>query len=294
MGVNIMENRIIDSLFATDAVRVSDPEAPFWYASGRLGPFYINTHFLLSNEIEALELLSIIEASSSSDRLTFPKLLLDHLLQIYKRSESFRTVTDMITAKASELSFDFISGGERRDFFFSMLPAYFLKKPHLSIFKDFQAVYTTDDFTASVHSYEADLSGKKALHIADLVTEASSYTRVWIPVIRECSASISDTLAVVDRLQGGADNLAAEGVSLHTLTQIKPEFFEMALEMNKITESQYRMVLDFMKSPSEYMGAFLRAHPSFIADQLALGGKAKERAELAISKGYAESVECNG
>ncbi|MDD4096070.1 MAG: hypothetical protein PHP22_07505, partial [Oscillospiraceae bacterium] len=70
-----MENRIIDSLFATDAVRVSDPETPFWYASGRLGPFYINTHFLLSNEIEALELLSIIEAASGSDRLTFPKLL---------------------------------------------------------------------------------------------------------------------------------------------------------------------------------------------------------------------------
>lgn len=288
-----MENRIIDSLFATDAVRVSDPETPFWYASGRLGPFYINTHFLLSNEIEALELLSIIEAASGSDRLTFPKLLLDHMLMIYNRSESFKTVIDMITEKAGILSFDFISGGERRDFFFSMLPAYFLKKPHLSIFKDFQAVYTTDDFATSVHAFETDLSGKKALHIADLVTEASSYTRVWIPVIRECSATISDTLAVVDRLQGGSGNLVAEGVSLHTLTQIKPEFFEKALEMNKITEPQYRMVLDFMNNPSDYMDAFLRSHPTFISDQFALGGKARERAELAISKGYAKFPECD-
>ena len=285
------DNRIIDSLFATDAVRVSDPDAPYWYASGRLGPFYINTHFLLSSEIEALELLSIIEAASGSDRLTFPKLLIDHMLMIYNRSASYKTVIDMLTEKASELSFDFISGGERRDFFFSMLPAYFLKKPHLSIFKDFQAVYTDDDFASSVHAYETDISGKKALHIADLVTEASSYTRVWIPVIRDCSATISDTIAVVDRLQGGQDNLAIEGVSLHTLTQIKQEFFEKALQMNKITSAQYRMVLDFMNSPSDYMEAFLLSHPKFIADQLAQGGKAKERAELAISKGYAKPVE---
>lgn len=288
-----MENRIIDSLFATDAVRVSDPETPFWYASGRLGPFYINTHFLLGSEREALELLSIIEAASSSDRNIFPKLLLDHMLMIYERSDSYRTVIDMLVEKAKGLSFDFISGGERRDFFFSMLPAYFLHKPHLSIFKDFQAVYSTDDFANTVHAFEADLSGKKSLHIVDLVTEASSYTRVWIPVIRECSATISDTLAVVDRLQGGADNLASEGVSLHTLTQIKPEFFAKALEMNKITKPQFLMVTDFMNSPSGYMEAFLQSHPNFISDQLALGGKAKERAELAISKGYAKYPECD-
>ncbi|MBN1892825.1 MAG: orotate phosphoribosyltransferase [Clostridiales bacterium] len=288
-----MEDRIVKSLFETEAVRVSDPESPFWYTSGRLGPFYVNTHFLLSNEIEASELLTLIETASNSDRLSSPKLILDHMLSVYNRSESYRTVIDMITEKASKLSFDFISGGERRDFFFSMLPAYFLKKPHMSIYKDFQAVYSSDGFKSCVHSLEIDLSGKKALHIADLVTEASSYTRVWIPVIRECSAQIFDTIAVIDRQQGGGDTLLAEGVTLHTLTQINPAFFQKALENKIISEKQYNMVIDFMKSPSDYMDAFLNSHPSFIAGQIALGGKAKERAELAISKGYAQPADCD-
>lgn len=288
-----MEDRIIKSLFETEAVRVSDSESPFWYTSGRLGPFYINTHFLLSSEIEALELLTLIETASNSDRLSSPKLILDHMRSIYNRSESYRTVIDMITEKASKLSFDFISGGERRDFFFSMLPAYFLKKPHMSIFKDFQAVYSSDDFKSCVHSQEIDLSGKTALHIADLVTEASSYTRVWIPVIRESSAQIFNTIAVIDRQQGGGDNLLAEGVTLQTLTQITPDFFKKALKNKNISENQYNTVIDFMKSPSGYMDSFLESHPSFIEEQIALGGKAKERAELAISKGYARLPDPN-
>jgi orotate phosphoribosyltransferase len=287
-----MEDKIIRFLFSTDAIRVSDPEKPFWYASGTLGPFYINTHFLLSNELEANELLTIIESSSSSDRITFPKLLLNHLLMIYERSESFRTVTDLIVAEASKLTFDYISGGERRDFFFSMLPAYFLGKPHLSIFKDFQAVYSTDLFENSIHAPEADLAGLKALHIADLVTEASSYTRVWIPVIENLDSTITDTIAVVDRKQGGSENLGAEGVKLHTLTSIDPEMFLMAMNSGLINSKQYKMIIDFMKSPTDYMKSFIADHPNFLSDQISLGGKAKERAELAISKGYGSLPGC--
>ena len=41
-----MENPIISWLFETDAVRVCPEGHPFWYTSGKLGPFYINTQFL--------------------------------------------------------------------------------------------------------------------------------------------------------------------------------------------------------------------------------------------------------
>lgn len=287
-----MKDNIVPFLFSSDAIRVSDPEHPFWYASGTLGPFYINTHFLLSNELEANELLSIIEASSSSDRITFPKLLLDHLLVIYARSKSFKAVTDMIVAEASKLTFDYISGGERRDFFFSMLPAYFMGKPHLSIFKDFQAVYSTEQFVNSNHVSETNLSGLKVLHIADLVTEASSYSRVWIPVIENLDSTITDTIAVVDRKQGGAENLEAAGVKLHTLTSIDPEMFLMAMNNGLIDARQYKMIIDFMQSPTQYMKSFIADHPNYLAEQILIGGKAKERAELAISKGYGNLPGC--
>ena len=57
---------IADYLFETNAVRVSDPEKPFWYASGTLGPFYVNTHFLLESEQKANELLALIEEAASA------------------------------------------------------------------------------------------------------------------------------------------------------------------------------------------------------------------------------------
>ena len=72
----------------------------------------------------------------------------------------------MLVEKLGEYEFDYISGGERRDFFFSILPAYFLKKPHLTIFKDMSSVYSTNDFTNTVNSSEAQLNGLKAIHIA--------------------------------------------------------------------------------------------------------------------------------
>ncbi len=282
-----MNNLILEALFTTNAIRVCDPEHPFWYTSGTIGPFYINTHFLYKDEMEAARLLLLIEEEAKSDRIAFPAFILEDLLREYETSETYRLVIDMITEEAKKLDFDFVSGGERRDFFFSMLPAYFLKKPHLSIFKDLQAVYSTEEFKKTVPVYETQLAGKKALHIADLVTEASSYTRAWIPVVREFGAEMEDTIAVVNRKQGGEEVLAEEGVRLHSFADIDITLFENAEKSGSITAEQLKAVRDFMADPKEFMADFFRTHPDYIKDQLALGGKAKERAEMAIEKGYA-------
>lgn len=289
---NIMNNPILEALFATNAIRVCDPDHPFWYTSGSLGPFFINTHFLYNNEVDATKFLLLIEEAAAADRIEFPNFLLQDLLRQYKSSRTFRLVTDLLVEKARELDFDFISGGERRDFYFSILPAYFLKKPHLSIFKDMQAVYTNGDFTNTIPVYEAAIAGKRALHIADLVTEASSYTRAWIPMIREFGAVMDDTLVVVDRKQGGEEILLAEGVRLHSLANIDPDLFHHARENGDITEDQLTMITAFMENPRDYMNHFFAAHPDYIKEQMALGGKAKERAEMAVAKGYAPAPGC--
>ena len=282
-----MNNLILEALFVTNAIRVCDPEHPFWYTSGTIGPFYINTHFLYKDEMEAARLLLLIEEEAKSDRIAFPEFILEDLLRAYKTSETYRLVIDMIVEEAAKLDFDFISGGERRDFFFSILPAYFLKKPHLSIFKDLQAVYSTEEFKKTVPVYETQLAGKRALHIADLVTEASSYTRAWIPVVREFGAVMDDTIAVVNRKQGGEEILAAEGVRLHSFADIDITLFESAEKNGAITAEQLKSLREFMADPKEFMLNFFRTHPDYIKDQLAMGGKAKERAEMAIDKGYA-------
>ncbi len=277
---------IADYLFETNAVRVSDPEKPFWYASGTLGQFYVNTHFLLESEQKANELLAMIEEAASADRTDFLTTILPFVKKQYETSESYKAVIDLIVSKAKELDFDVISGGERRDYFFSLMPAYLLGKPHLSIFKDGKTYYSENVEEKAVEAAAGDLSGKVSLHIADLITEASSYTNAWIPSIRGTGAVINDTIAVIDRLQGGQANLMKEGVNMYTFAKIELSLFDEGVKKGILTMAQRDMVAHFMENPIDYMKVFLTAHPTFIDEQIALGGKPMQRADMAISRGY--------
>lgn len=282
-----MDNTIVEALFATKAVRVAPEDTPFWYTSGKLGPFFINTHFLLENEAAAGEVLKRIEKVIADNKLTAPEEIFDMMLAYYNKGGTFKMVSDKLAEAASKLDFDYISGGERRDYFFSMMPAYLLKKPHLTVYKDMTSVYSEAIDGPSVDSNEVDLNGKKALHIADLITEASSYERAWVPVIKELGSTITDTIAVVDRCQSGRQVLKDLGVELHALTEVSKELFDEATSNGIINEAQKEMILHFLESPDGYMKSFLEANPGFIAQEIAKGGKTKERAELAIEKGYA-------
>lgn len=73
---------------------------------------------------------------------------------------------------------------------------------------------------------------------------------------------------------------------METLTGVNKELFDEALQNGAIDKAQYELVLKFLEDPDKYMKDFIASHPSFIDEQIALGGKAKERAELAISKGF--------
>ncbi len=281
-----MSNQITEDLFKTNAIRVAPADTPFWYTSGKLGPFYINTHFIVKSEDEANRMLRVIEDSIKEDKLTAPKKIFKEFLDLYNTSETFKNVTDKLVEAAKKYEFDYISGGERRDYFFSMLPAYILGKPHITIFKDCTAVVTDSEFDNAKAADKSFLEGKKVFHMADLITEASSYERAWVPVIRGLGAQITDTVAVVDRHQNGRKVLSDLGVNMETLTGIDKSMFDHALESSYINKDQYDLVMKFLADPDSYMKDFIASHPTFIDDQIALGGKAKERAELAISKGF--------
>ncbi|MDR3051298.1 MAG: orotate phosphoribosyltransferase [Oscillospiraceae bacterium] len=278
-------NPTLAALFATHALRLCPEGQPFWYTSGRLGPFYINTHFLFGGEPAAANLLDAIEQQATADRLALPRIIGARIAAHTAQDTAFAGVIARLAEAARGLNFDFVSGGERRDFFFSLPVARILGVPHLCIFKDLDAVYTPADGGPSVPAEAASLSGRRALHVADLVTEASSYTRAWLPALAALGVTMTATLAVVDRDQGGREILAKQGVPLTALVRVDAAMLRVAQAQGLLTEAQYGMVLAFLRDPDAFVCDFLRDHPDFLAQQIALGGKAEERARRCMALG---------
>ena len=279
------QDTLIQWLFATEALRVAPSDQPFWYTSGTLGPYYVNTHFLYGSEVAARSLLSQID-ELSIEPLRMAAQLPVMIAEQASISPIYHDLCEMICERLADLPCDAISGGERRDFFFSIQAARLLGKPHVSIMKNQAAVHSSKDFKTHEWLQDGDLAGLKLIHIADLVTEASSYVRAWLPAVRRLGADMPWTLAVVDRLQGGRSALQAAGTELISLVEIRPDLFDLAETANLINHQQNQQIQQFMQDPDTYMRQFFADHPDFLAQQLALGGKNKERAQLCLDRGY--------
>ena len=133
----------IDWLFETNALRVSPADSPFWYTSGFIGPYYINTHFLCGGETEALEILSLIDTAADI-RPTFPDKIIAALEKVEQSHAIFRATLDALEELSrqhiSVEGVDMISGGQRRDWFFAPLLARRLEKPCIYLYNDLSAV----------------------------------------------------------------------------------------------------------------------------------------------------------
>jgi hypothetical protein len=138
-------DRLISGLFETRALRVCPKDKPFWYTSGTIGPYYVNTHFLYGSEEKAVGLLELIDRVKD-DHYSCPETVLEQVRLNYLTDEIFSDVIDLmyeyIKKEIGTGNFEYISGGERRDWFFSLMLAEKLGKPHVTIFKDLSCITT--------------------------------------------------------------------------------------------------------------------------------------------------------
>ena len=276
-------SNIVSSLFETNAIRFCEENKPFWYTSGKIGPYFINTHFVYGNEKDAVELLSFID-ESLSNKMTLPKKVFEKVLEQYNKNSIYKDVINHLKSYIEEninvSNIDYISGGERRDWFFSNIIAYLLKKPHISIYKDLSTVVSSYNFENT--EVVSNLKDKKVLHIADLITVASSYIRAWIPAIKNLGATMCWSCTVVDRMQGGKDKLEAQGVKSFSLVNVDTSLFKTAFDMGIINKKQLDMLNKFFADADGSMKEFLIAHPEFLENSLNGNEKTKERAQLLV------------
>ncbi len=262
-------NNLVSYLFKTNAVEVCPENKPFFLTSGLISPYFVNTHYVYGSKKDASELLSFID-SLLTDRMNLPKKIFDKVLSQYESNKIFKDVIHIMINNIKENinidEIDYISGGERRDWFFSNIIAYLLKKPHITIFKDCETLISDYNFTNTEKL--SNLDGKKVLHVTDLVTAASSFTRFWIPAIRNLGGEMVATCYIVDRNQGGTELLNNEGIKTISLTSVDINLFKTAFDMGIINSASLEMLEKFIADPYETMRNFLIAHPEFIEESL--------------------------
>lgn len=280
---------LMSYLFETNAMKICPENKPFWYTSGKIGPYYINTQFLYGSEEKASSLLSFID-SEKANKITLPKKVHDKVLENYNQDIIYKSVIDELISFIKEIidvdEVDYISGGERRDWFFSYIVADKLNKPHITIYKDLNTIITNNDCSTILEF--TDLQGSNVLHIADLVTEASSYFRAWIPAIENLNAKIKWSTVIVDRMQGGSEKLEDSGITALSMVRVNPSLFEKALNLKVINNSQLDMLNNFFNSPDETMKLFIKNHPEFLENALNSDEKTAKRAKLCIDSKFYE------
>lgn len=272
---------LLDALLETQALRLAPAGEVFWYTSGTVGPYYINTHYLYGSPQAAEELLHFIDAEKRSKDFAF--VLRDRVERQYAENEIYRSVIDLLVEQVSrEMSdeIDAVSGGERRDWFFSLAVAMRLNKPHLLINKDLEKALLDGE-----ELRREGIEGLKTLHVADLVTEASSYFRSWIPVVSQGGGRIVYSANVVDRGQGGIEALVGQGVPAGALLRVDEALFTRLVEAERIDATQADLLNAYYRDPQAAMRAFLVENPQFL--RAALEGKdekTRARAQLLVNE----------
>ncbi|NLM75856.1 MAG: orotate phosphoribosyltransferase [Clostridiaceae bacterium] len=272
---------LINYLFETKAIRVCPKGKPFWYTSGKIGPYYINTHFLFGGEKAAnvfLEEIDRLKVNKTACSEEFHRIVKENYSKDPVYKGTIDIMVEYIRQNINVEDIDYISGGERRDWFFSFMIADILAKPHITLFKDASSVIYENGASFEKENIEK----ASVLHIADLITSASSYERAWVPAIEKINGVMKWSLVVVDRLQGGGELLEKLNVNSHALVFIDKSVFRKAFEKGYIDADQLDLVLKYIDDPEGFIDSFLKENPDFISESLKEGRKTAERAKLLL------------
>ncbi len=265
----------LELLFESKAFQVAPADKPFLYTSGLIGPFYINTHFLCGGKESAEAELAYLD-ETSAEPVRIVKEFPERLEGIIRSSPIYSNVIDkmleVVRAMDLVLSDYVVSGGQRRDWFFSIPLAARLGLPHVFLFNDGLVL---DEKGLPPKGLER----KKSIHFADLLTLGSSYTKKWIPALATYGVGIELSYNCVDRLQGGEQNLLSAGVTeVLSMFKIDENFFKEALDLGVLSVSQHEVISSFLGDNKGSMRDFLLSNPGFVKDILESGDdKSKKR-----------------
>lgn len=250
---------LLERLKATDgfAVRESKESDVFWYTSSTPGPFYMNTENIAGEQAAPATLAAITgllrtDSSQEGKVSGIFQLINDLLYTDPLYNEAIEVLAEYYQAhRISDPTA--ISGGERRDWFFSIPIAQKLGLPHLALFKSGE-MFISDGEGKALH---LSLEQCRVLHVADIINLASSYIDRWIPILAGYGVQLAETLSVAVRSEEGVNALAARGVHVTSPLIVNRALFQEAYRLGLISAFACQEVELYYDSPKEWTRSYL-------------------------------------
>ncbi len=227
----------------------------FWYTANVPGPFFINTEFLIGRALAERLVKSLSDiVATEAPRDEHARRLNDLILGAWREDPTYQRVIAQL-AQATEGTFPSttyaaISGGERRDWLFSIPLAEVLKRPHLFLFKD-----------KSTFSATPLPSGQAVVHVADLVNNGASYLDMWLPALHALGLTCPGTVCVFCRNASGRAKLEAAGLKVLALGEVGVDFFKRSLDAGLIDQDDYTQIIAYAESPRRWAADYLMNRP---------------------------------
>jgi orotate phosphoribosyltransferase len=242
----------IGNAFATGAVRVREaPEGPaFWYASNEPGPFYVwGERVLMDPQVDkTIALITRYLSAGLRDEVAVTKIL-DLILARYHQTASYRSaIRSMIGLIPASTTIDCISGGERRDWLFSVPMAVELGIPHVWLFKS-NAPLVTDTSGGRIHLG----SRVCCAHASELLNRGESFIRYWFAGLETLGLRLNFACFALDRSSGAINYLRDRRIDYGSLHTIDGQFFEGARRLGLISDWALDEVLLYLRSPNHWI-----------------------------------------
>ena len=136
------------------------------------------------------------------------------------------------------VEFDVVAGGETAGIPYAAFVARAFGRPMIYVRKAAKAHGVSSRIEGTLHP------DSRVLLVEDLITDAGSKMS-FVQAIRDAGAMVQDVLVVFDRLQGGKEALAQEGIRLHAVTDM-----DIAL---REAEAAGLLSADDLRSVREYL-----------------------------------------
>jgi len=206
-----MKNRNLEALSRNDAFKFTKTFFP--YTSGEIGPYFVQSGAIMGNGRDF--------SLAIEDMSKFVSGSLDPEQYI-------------------------ISGGETRDWMFSIPVAAKLGKRHTMIYKNKKLV-------------GANMRDRGVVHIADLNNEGSSPRDHWIPIIEEAGGFIRDIFFYIDRMESGVQVMRDLELNSYALVPLDAHAWDYLQKNDIVSQEVYHSLRERLEDKHQWAIDMLRS-----------------------------------